>query len=106
VVIFLVTVGRKVHKVLIDQGSSADVMLWSTFNSLQLSPYRLRSYDECLAGFAGDQVDVRRYIDLRTTFSDGTLARTIIVRYIVVNASSAYNFLLGRPSLNRLGALA
>ena len=26
---------------LIDQGSSADVMFWSTFNKLQLSPDRL-----------------------------------------------------------------
>jgi len=39
-------------------------------------------------------------------FSDGTSARTIIVRYIIFNASSAYKLLLGRPSLNRLGAIA
>jgi len=37
VMIFVVTVGRKVHRVLIVQGSSDDVMFWSTFNSLQLS---------------------------------------------------------------------
>jgi len=37
VVISVVTTGSKVHKVLIDQGSSADVMFWSTFNKLQLS---------------------------------------------------------------------
>jgi len=34
VVIFDVTVGRKVHRVLINQGSSTNVMFWSTFNSL------------------------------------------------------------------------
>ena len=34
VVTFVVTVVRKVHKVHIDQGSSIDVMFWSTFNSL------------------------------------------------------------------------
>jgi len=34
VVISVVTAGRKVHKVLVDQGSSADVMFWSTFNKL------------------------------------------------------------------------
>jgi len=34
VMIFVVTVGRKVHRVLIDQGSSADVMFWGTFTSL------------------------------------------------------------------------
>jgi len=38
------------------------------------------------------------------TFSDEGAARTIIVKYIIVNASSAYNLLLGQPSLNRLGA--
>jgi len=37
VVISFVTVGRKVHRVLIDQGSSTDVMFWVTFNKLQLS---------------------------------------------------------------------
>ena len=38
VVISVVTAGRRVHRVLVDQGSSADVMFWSTFNKLQLSP--------------------------------------------------------------------
>ena len=37
VVISLVTAGRRVHRVLVDQGSSTDVMFWSTFNKLQLS---------------------------------------------------------------------
>jgi len=40
------------------------------------------------------------------TFSDESIARTITIRYIVVNASSSYNLYLGRPSLNRLGAVA
>jgi len=39
VVILLVTAGRKVHRVLVDQGSSTDIMFWTTFNKLQLSPY-------------------------------------------------------------------
>jgi len=34
VVISVVTTGRKVHRILIDQGSSTDVMFWSTFNKL------------------------------------------------------------------------
>jgi len=41
-----------------------------------------------------------------TTFSEESVTRTIIIRYIVVNVSFAYNLLLGRPSLNRLGAVA
>jgi len=99
-------VGRRVHRVLIDQGSSVDVMFWGTFNKLRLSPDQLRPYDDCLFGFAGDQVEVRGHVELRKTFSDGTSSRTTSMRYLVVNVASAYNILLGRPSLNRLGTVA
>jgi len=105
VVISVVTAGRKVHRVLVDQGSSTDIMFWTTFNKLQLSPDMLRPYTGWLYGFAGDQVEVCGHLELRTTFMDGTTSHTENIRYLVVNASSAYNMLLGRPTLNRLGAV-
>ncbi|XP_068504607.1 uncharacterized protein [Phaseolus vulgaris] len=106
VVISVVTVGRKVHRVLVDQGSSADVMFWMTFNKLQLSPDLLRPYTGCLYGFVGDQVEVLGHLELRTTFIDGTTSRTENIRYLVINAPFAYNILLGRPTLNRLRAVS
>jgi len=105
IVISHVTTGKSVHWVLVDQGSSADVMFWPTFEKLQLSPDQLRPYGGCLYGFAGDQVEVRGYIELRTTFTDGLASRTEKIRYLVVNVPSAYNILLGRPTLNRTGAV-
>ena len=51
-------------------------------------------------------MEVRRYLELRTTFTDGSTSRTENIRYLVVNAHSAYNVLLGRPTLNRLRAVA
>ncbi|XP_068463951.1 uncharacterized protein [Phaseolus vulgaris] len=78
VVISVVTAGRKVHRVLVDQGSSADVR---------------------------QPVEVCGYLELRTTFTDGAASRTESIRYLVVNANSAYNILLGRPALNRLRAV-
>jgi len=81
-------------------------MFWSTFNELQLSPDQLRPYIGCLYGFAGDQIEVRGHIELRTTFMDGVASRTENIRYVFVNAPSAYNILLGRPALNRLRAIA
>jgi len=92
VVIFVVIVGRRVYRVLIDQGSSAEVMFWVTFNNLQLSPDQLRPYDGCLFGFAGDQVEVWGHVELRTTFLDGTSSRTIR-QIFSVNVVSAYNLL-------------
>jgi len=106
VVISVVTVSRKVHRVLVDQGSSIDVMFWSTFNKLQLSPDQLRPYDGCLHGFAGDHVEVWGHVELRNTFTDGTTSHIANIRYLVVNAPSAYNILLASPALNRIGAVA
>ena len=40
------------------------------------------------------------------TFSNGVSSRMISIKYLMVNAVSTYNFLLGRPSLNRLGVMA
>ena len=96
VVISVVIAGRKVHRVLVDQGNSTNVM----------SPDLLRPYTGCLYGFGENQVEVRGYLQLRTKFTDGTASCTESIRYLVVNANSAYNILLGRPALNRLRAVA
>ena len=45
-------------------------------------------------------------MELRTTFTDGAASRTENIRYLVVNANSAYNILPGRPALNRLKAVS
>ena len=49
---------------------------------------------------------VRGHLELKTIFTDGTASRTENIRYLVVNAPSAYNVLLGRPTLNRLRAVS
>ena len=49
---------------------------------------------------------MRGHIELRTTFTDGTTSHTENIRYLVVNAPSAYNILLFRPALNRIGVVA
>jgi len=90
VVISLVTTGRRVHRVVTDQGSSTDMMFWSTFNKLQLSPDQLRPYTGCLYGFAGDQVEVRRHIELRTTFTDGTTSRTANILLLTPHQPTIY----------------
>ena len=51
-----------------------------------------------LFGLARDQVEVRGYVELRTTFSDDTSSSTVNIMYLVVKAPSAYNILLGRPA--------
>jgi len=76
----------RVQKVLIDQGSSADVVFWSTFLRLQLPPTFIKSYLEPLLGFVGERVRTIGYVDLLTTFGIGSLYRVVHFggsRYIV-----------------------
>ncbi|KAJ1404086.1 hypothetical protein SESBI_26823 [Sesbania bispinosa] len=47
----------RVQRVLIDQGSSADVLYWSTFEKLQLPKECLLPFAGSLMGFAGDSVE-------------------------------------------------
>jgi len=68
-------------------------MFWGTFANLEISLDQLRPYDGCLVDFADDQVELQGYVELRTTFSNESAVKTIIVKYIVVNTSFAYNLL-------------
>jgi len=62
------------------------------------------SYDEPIYGFFGERVCRRVYINLHTVFCEGNQTKTIPVCFLVVEAHTSYNVLLGRPSLNTLGA--
>jgi len=66
----------------------------------------VKPYTRCLYGFADNPVEVRGYLELTTTFIDGAASRTESIRYLVVNANSSHNILLGRPALNRLRAVS
>ncbi|XP_020235769.1 uncharacterized protein LOC109815456 [Cajanus cajan] len=105
VVISAIVMGYNVKRVLIDQGSSADILFWEAFEGMKIPNDRLIPYAGTLVGFAGDQVIARGYADLETNFGEGVQMKTVVVRYLVVNAQSSYSILIGRPTLNKLGAV-
>jgi len=94
-----------VKKVLVDQGSSVDILYWATYQKLQLPDTAMVPYDEPIYGFSGEQVSTQGYIDLHTVFREGTQTKTIPIRFLIVDAPTSYNILLGRHSLNTLGAV-
>jgi len=62
-------------------------------------------YDDHVVGFSGERVGTKGYIKLYTTFGQEKSCKTIKIRYLVINANTSYNILLGRPSHNRLMAI-
>jgi hypothetical protein len=95
-----------VIRVLIDSGSSADIMYWEAFKAMQLSNEHLMPYNGTLVGFAGEQVEVMGYTTLLTTFGENDNAKTIKVRYLVLKTPfTSYNIIIGKPVFNALEAV-
>jgi len=59
-----------VKKVLIDQGSSVDILYWKTFNKMQIPLADLTPHNEPIYGFSCERVPTKGYIDLHTTFGE------------------------------------
>ena len=62
-------------------------------------------HDRGLIGFTGYSVTPKGYVEISCTFRDDKDERTIPVKFLVVDCSSAYNAIVGRPTLNALGAV-
>jgi len=59
-----------VMKTLVDQGSSVDVLYWSTFKKLCIPDSEIQPYEDQIVGFSGERVDTKGYIDLFTKFGE------------------------------------
>ncbi|RDX77432.1 hypothetical protein CR513_42447, partial [Mucuna pruriens] len=102
-VISVIAVGYKVERVLIDQGSSANILYWSAVRRMGLQ--HLNESQGALYGFVGECVPIRGTVELDTVFGEGATTKIIPVLYTVVDAEASYNIIIGRLALNRLGAI-
>ena len=72
---------------------------------MQISESNLSPYHGDLVGFSGERVNVIGVVELRTTFRTELNVKTIDARYLVIDSRALYHMILGRPSLNTLGAV-
>ncbi|XP_072066687.1 uncharacterized protein [Arachis hypogaea] len=94
-----------VKKVLLDPGSSADVLFYSTFQKMKLSNNILQSTGGDLVGFSGERVPIIGSVWLQTTLGEHPFSKTCDIKFLVVDCFSPYNIILGRPFLNKFGAI-
>ncbi|RDX65933.1 Retrovirus-related Pol polyprotein from transposon 17.6, partial [Mucuna pruriens] len=104
-VISIGVAGFKVERVLIDQGSSVNILYKSTIERMQLKDEFMQPCYGNLYGFAGECVPILGTVELETCLGERPVARTLPILYIVVDAPASYNIIVGRPALNRLGAI-
>ena len=104
-VIQAVVANKMVHRVLIDNRSSADIIFAWAFDKMGIGRERMEPASTHLRGFFGEKVLPLGSIQLVLTLGDPPCQATTIARFLVVDAPSAYNMLLGKPSLNAIKSI-
>ena len=96
-----------VRRILVDQGSSCDIMYSGLFKTLQLTEKNLKPYVGAdLQGFNGATTKPWGYTDLIVTFGEGEATKFINVQFLVVECPSLYNCIIGRTALADLFAVS
>ena len=104
-VVCAVVANKAVHRVLVDNESSVDIIFTSAFDKMGIGRERLEPVNTHLRGFSGEKVLPLGSIQLVLTLGDPPCQATTTARFLIVDALSAYNMLLGRPSLNAIKAI-
>ncbi|KAL2534459.1 Uncharacterized protein Adt_07810 [Abeliophyllum distichum] len=94
-----------VKRVLVNNGSAADVMSWEVFLGLKISPSKIKPVTTPLHGFGGATVIPEGTIELLVTLGTYPASVVIMTSFLLVKAHMAYNAISGRPLLNAARAV-
>ena len=94
--------GYDVKRVMVDQGSAAEIMYPDLFKGLNLKDEDLTPYNSPLVSFEGKVIIPKGQIKLPMQ----TGSETVEVDFIVVDAYSPYTAIVARPWLHTLGAVS
>jgi hypothetical protein len=97
--------GFTTRRVMIDNGSLVDILYLPAYQQMKLDKDKLRPMDTPLVGFTGDKVCLVNIITLPITVRTYSKTVSKTVDFLVVDCPSAYNAIIGRPTLNRLRAV-
>ena len=94
-----------IHRVLIDNESSIDIIYLPAFQQMKLDKKRIKPFTSPLVSFTGDKIIPRGIVTLIVI--TGTYPAQIIkeINFLIVDCPLTYNIILGRPTLNRLRAV-
>ncbi|KAL0293072.1 UNVERIFIED_CONTAM: hypothetical protein Sradi_6958800 [Sesamum radiatum] len=95
-----------VKKILIDSGSSADILFHGAFAQMGIDSKKLIPVNTPLTSFSGDIVEPLGEISLPVSLGSYPRRAMKFIKFLVVDSPSAYNMILGRPNRNMFRAVA
>jgi len=91
-----------VRRVLINTGSSVDIITLECFKKLHYSEEDLEVTNTPLVGFGGQHIYPVGVKKLTVRVGEKDNSRTVDVNFLVVDVPMAYNVIIGRPTLSML----
>lgn len=97
-VVTLAIANHKIRRILVDNGSLADILFKSAFDLMKIDKGKLVLARYPLVGFTGEQVMPLRSIDLQVTAGTPPRQKTIMVKFLIIDGTSAYNAIFKRTT--------
>jgi hypothetical protein len=94
-----------IGKILVDNGSSADILFLKTFEKMNLSQHMLHPPEYPLQGFGGKPIKVVGKVSLPVSFGDLDNARTETLTFNVIDIYHPYLVIFGRGFMNKFDAV-
>ncbi|GAV77937.1 LOW QUALITY PROTEIN: hypothetical protein CFOL_v3_21405, partial [Cephalotus follicularis] len=91
-------------RILIDSGSSVDILYKHAFDQLRIPADQLKPVKTPLVGFAGETIHPLGSINLSVVAGTARRQTQVEMTFLVVDTPSPYNAIVGRPGLNLLEA--
>nr|XP_017250520.1 PREDICTED: uncharacterized protein LOC108221132 [Daucus carota subsp. sativus] len=97
---------NEVRRILVDNGSSANILFKHTMDRMQLGNIRMNDYrEDPLYGFGNSIVPVLGTLYLPVRFGTAPTQVVHMIKFYVTDTPSSYNVIIGRPGLNKIEAI-
>lgn len=91
---------KRVRRILIDTGSSSDIISFECLQKLKYNDDDLVPCHNPIIGFGGGIIQPVGVVTLTLRLGRENICRHMRVRFLVVKNMTAYNVIIGRPTLN------